>query len=144
VAALNWLNTKYGITGIRISAYNSQANGPVERVHWDIRQSIYKATGSDVRKWFWFLPQVVWADRITVRRGLGCSPYFAVTGAHLTIPLAIEEATWLVDYPGEIISTEELVGLRARALAKHIQHVEEMRDRVDAEKLAAVQIRTGS
>jgi hypothetical protein len=43
-----------------------------------------------------------------------------------------------VEYPGEIISTEELVGLRAQALAKHIQHVEEMRDRVDAEKLAAV------
>ena len=81
---------------------------------------------------------MIWADRITTRRGLGCSPYFAVTGAHPTIPLDLEEATWLVEYPGEIISTAELIGLRAKALAKHIQHVDEMRARVDQEKLAAV------
>ena len=138
LAALEWLKSKYGITGIRISPYNSQANGPVERGHWDLRQSLFKATGGDARKWFWFLPQVLWADRITTRRGLGCSPYFAVTGAHPTIPLDIVEATWLVEYPDHIISTAELVGLRARALAKHIQHVDEMRLRVSAEKLAAV------
>lgn len=138
IAAVKWLNSKYGITGIRISAYNSQANGPVERGHWDMRQSIYKATGGDTRKWYWFLPQVIWADRITTRRGLGCTPYFAVTGAHPLIPLDIEEATWLVEYPDTVISTAELVGLRAKALAKHIQHVEEMRERVDAEKRAAV------
>ena len=138
IAALKWLNAKYGIVGIRISAYNSQANGPVETGHWDMRQSIYKATGGDVRKWFWFLPQVIWADRITTRRGLGCTPYFAVTGAHPTIPLDLEEATWLVEYPGGIISTAELVGLRAKALAKHVQHIDEMRGRVDKEKLAAV------
>lgn len=138
LAAVKWLNAKYGITGIRISPYNSQANGPVERGHWDMRQSLYKATGGDTRKWYWFLPQVIWADRITTRRGLGCTPYFAVTGAHPTIPLDIEESTWLVEYPDTIITTAELVGLRAKALAKHSQHVDEMRARVSAEKLAAV------
>ena len=138
LAALEWLNNKYGITGIRISPYNSKANGPVETGHKHMRQMIYKATGGDVRKWFWFLPQIVWADRITTRRGLGCSPYFAATGCHPVVPLDIVEATWLVDYPGEIISTAELVGLRARALAKHQQHIEDMRERVDAEKLKAV------
>jgi hypothetical protein len=138
IAALKWLAAKYGIVGIRISPYNSQANGPVETGHWDMRQSLFKATGGDARKWFWFLPHVLWADRITTRRGLGCSPYFAMCGAHPVIPLDLEEATWLVEYPGEIISTSDLVGLRARALAKHVQHVDEMRLRVDAEKLAAV------
>ena len=126
VSALKWLASKYGITGIRISPYNSQANGPVERGHWDLRQSIYKACGGDARKWWWFLHQVVWADRITVRRGLGCSPYFALCGAHPVIPLDIQEATWMVEFPGKIISTAELIGLRAKALAKHTQHVEEM------------------
>src|ERR1700742_1379849 len=81
IAALKWLNEKYGIRGIRISAYNSQANGPVETGHWDIRQSLWKATGGDTAKWYWFFPQVLWADRITTRRGMGCSPYFAVCGA---------------------------------------------------------------
>ena len=130
IAAVKWLNAKYGIVGIRISSYNSQANGTVERGHWDIRQSLFKATNGDMKKWFWFLPQVVWADRITVRRGLGCSPYFAVCGAHPVLPLDLEEATWLVEWPDAIIDTDELVGLRARALAKHSYHVNEMRERV--------------
>src|SRR5438105_2819823 len=34
--AVKWLEQKYGITGIKISAYNSRANGSVERPHWDI------------------------------------------------------------------------------------------------------------
>jgi len=130
IAAVKWLNAKYGIVGIRISSYNSQANGTVERGHWDIRQSLFKATNGDLKKWFWFLPQVVWADRITVRRGLGCSPYFAVCGAHPVLPLDLEEATWLVEWPDAVIDTDELVGLRARALAKHSYHVDEMRERV--------------
>lgn len=138
VAALEWLHSKYGITGIRISPYNSQANGVVETGHWDVRQAVWKATGGDTRKWWWFLVHAVWADRITTRRGLGCTPYFAVTGAHPTIPLDIVEATWLVEYPDTIIPTHELIGLRAKALAKHADHVEEMRQRVSAEKLAAV------
>jgi hypothetical protein len=137
-AALNWLEMKYGITGITISAYNSQANGPVERSHWDVRQSMVKATGGDMRKWFWFLPQVIWADRVTIRRGLGCTPYFAVTGCHPVLPLDLVETTWLVEYPGQVISTSELVGLRAKALAKHRKHIEEMRERVTKEKLAAL------
>jgi hypothetical protein len=44
--------------------------------------------------------------------------------------LDLEEATWLVEWPDTILSTDELVGLRARALAKHTYHVDEMRDRV--------------
>jgi hypothetical protein len=42
----------------------------------------------------------------------------------------VSEATWLVEYPDHIISTDELVGLRARALAKHVVHMEEMRVRM--------------
>ena len=33
VAALEWLAKRYGIRHIRISAYNSRANGIVERQH---------------------------------------------------------------------------------------------------------------
>jgi len=137
-AALKWLDMKYGITGITISSYNSQANGPVERSHWDVRQSMVKATGGSMKKWFWFLPQVIWADRVTVRRGLGCAPYFAVTGCHPVLPLDIVEATWLVEYPDHVISTAELVGLRAKALAKHRKHIGEMQERVTKEKLVAL------
>jgi hypothetical protein len=103
-----------------------------------MRQMVYKVTGWDVRKWYWFLPQIVWVDRITTWQGLGSLPYFTAMGCHPIIPLDIVESTWLMDYPGEIITTAELVGLRARAIVKHRQHVKEMHERVDTEKLEAV------
>jgi len=53
----------------------------------------------------------MWANRITVRKGMGCSPYFMVTGAHPTIPLDIIEAMWLVKYLERMLSREELIGL---------------------------------
>ncbi|EKM73764.1 hypothetical protein AGABI1DRAFT_49264, partial [Agaricus bisporus var. burnettii JB137-S8] len=102
--------------------------------HWDVRQMLFKATGGDVKKWYWYLHHIMWADRITIRKGTGCSPYFMVTGAHPTLPLDVQEATWLVQYPKEIMKTEELIALRAQALAKHTEHVEAMRQRVTKEK----------
>jgi hypothetical protein len=53
------------------------------------------------------------------RRVLGKEPdvhYFMVTGAHPILPLDVKEATWLVEPPEGILSEEELIGLRARAL----------------------------
>jgi len=47
---VKWLEEKYRIKGVAISPYNSQANGIVERLHWDLRQMLYKATKEDVRK----------------------------------------------------------------------------------------------
>jgi len=51
------------------------------------------------------------------------------------LPLDIQEATWLVSYPSKISSTTELIGLRAMALAKHVQHVEAMRSKAHKEKM---------
>jgi hypothetical protein len=136
--AVEWLKEKYGIPNIQISPYNSQANGKVENGHFPLRQSLFKATGGNPAKWFWFFFLVLWADRITIRKGLGCSPYFMVTGAHPILPLDIEEATWLVELPGRVLTDSEVIGFRAQALAKHIQHVQEMRQRVDHAKRVSV------
>ena len=54
-AAAQWIAQKWGICHITISAYNSRANGTIERPHWDIRQMLFKATGAkNVSKWYWF------------------------------------------------------------------------------------------
>jgi len=47
IAAMDWLHEKYGIVKVQISPYNSQANGKIERPHWDLRQMLYKATGTN-------------------------------------------------------------------------------------------------
>ena len=83
--AVCWLKQKYGIMGITISSYNLQANSSVECPHWGIRQMLYKACGGDISKWWWFLPHVLWVDHISIRKHLGCSPFFMVTGVHPTI-----------------------------------------------------------
>ncbi|KJA14595.1 hypothetical protein HYPSUDRAFT_113141, partial [Hypholoma sublateritium FD-334 SS-4] len=136
VKAVKWLAEKYGIRGIRISPYNSRANGSIERPHWDLRQMLYKATGGAITKWFWFLHHVVWADRVSVRKRLGQSPFFMVTAAHPTIPLDIVEATWLVKLPGRVLTDEEVIGFRAQALAKHAALIDAMRARVSKAKIA--------
>src|SRR5271169_1013421 len=133
-SAVSWLEQKYGIKGIKISSYNSKANGKIERPHWDVRQMLYKATDGNTSKWFYFFHHVMWADRISIRKGYGCSPFFMVTGAHPILPLDVQEATWLVEIPGRVLSTAEMIGFRARALAKHRQHVEQMRQRIDEGK----------
>lgn len=138
VKAVKWLEDKYGIKGIRISGYNSQANGKIERPHWDVRQSLYKATGGDTSKWFWFFDHVMWADRITVRKRLGRSPFFLLTGAEPVSPLDVQEATWLVEPPTGLLSTPDLIAARARALARHQTHVQQAMSKVTAEKVQRV------
>jgi len=58
-----------------------------------------------------------------------------VTGSQLILPLDIIEATWLVKYPERMFSRSELIGLQALVLAKHADHVKEMRERVTKEKI---------
>ena len=73
---------------------------------------LYKATGAaNVSKWYWFLNSVLWADRVTVRRKTGHSPYYFVTGTDPILPLDVVEATWLVKPPDGVITEEELIGM---------------------------------
>jgi hypothetical protein len=118
LTALDYLAKRYHIRHIRISGYNSRANGIVERPHFDVRQSLFKAVDGDEKRWSQATYSVFWAERITIRRRMGCSPYFAVTGCHPLIPLDISEATYLQPPPTSILSTADLIVRRAVALQK--------------------------
>ncbi len=133
-AALKYLEKKYRIRGILISLYNSQANGRIEQPHWDVHQALYKVCGGIENQWHHYFILIMWADQVTIQKRMGCSPFFAVTGVHPVLPLDVLEATWLVEYPGRIIEDWELCGLRAIALQKHANKVEEIRQNMDATK----------
>ncbi|KXN87765.1 hypothetical protein AN958_08149 [Leucoagaricus sp. SymC.cos] len=90
----------------------------------------------NIKKWYWALHHVMWANHITIRKGTGCFSYFMTTGVYPTLSLNIQEVTWLVNYPRKMMSTKDHIGLKATALAKHIGHVEAMHLRVNKEKLA--------
>ena len=118
VAALDYLAKRYGITHIRISSYNHRANGIVERAHYDVRKSLYKAADGDPTRWSPVAYSVFWAERVSIKRRLGCSPYFAATGAHPLLPLDFIEATYLQPPPDSVLSTTDLIARRAIALRK--------------------------
>jgi hypothetical protein len=75
ITAMEYLAKQYHIHHICISRYNSRANGLVERAHFDVRQSLFKAVDSDQTKWSIGIHSVFWAERVTVRKRMGCSPY---------------------------------------------------------------------
>ena len=62
VKALGYLEKHYHIKHIRISGYNSRANGLVERAHFDVRQSLVKACDGEPNKWSTTAYSVFWAE----------------------------------------------------------------------------------
>src|ERR1700760_129380 len=56
---------KFNVRHIKISPYNSQANGVVERGHFNLREALVKMCGDRIRDWPNLLQAAVYADRIT-------------------------------------------------------------------------------
>ena len=139
VKALEWLAKKYKIHHIRISGYNSRANGLVERAHYDVRQALYKAADGDAAKWAQVAHSVFWSERITTRKRMGCSPYFAVTGTHPIMPLDITEASYLLPPPHSTLTSTELIASRAVALQKRKEHLDALHAKVLQARVRAAQ-----
>jgi hypothetical protein len=113
--AMEYLSKHYHLNHIHISGYNSRANGTVERSHFDVRQSLFKVVDGDQKRWSLGVYSVFWAERVTPRKRMGCSPYFAITGAHPILPFDIAEATYLQPPPTSVMSTTDLISRRAIA-----------------------------
>ncbi|RPD66659.1 hypothetical protein L227DRAFT_605119 [Lentinus tigrinus ALCF2SS1-6] len=118
IAAMEYVEKAYHVHHICISGYNSQVNGAVEQPHFHVRDALVKACTGDASLWASRTHSIMWADRITVRRGLGCLPYFAVTGTNPLHPLDIAEATYLMPVPIKLLTTSELLARRVIALQK--------------------------
>lgn len=104
-----------------------------------MRQVLFKLAEGDESKWMSVLPYALWSERVTPRKRMGCSPYFALTGCHPVIPLDIIEATWFVPPPAGIMSTEDLILRRALALRRRADDVASLHRRVfDARNKAAL------
>jgi len=118
VAALDWLALKYHIHHIRISAYNSKANGIVERSHRTIRDSLVKACQGDITQWPVFAPHIFWADRVTTQKSTGHMPFYMAHGIEPLLPFDITEATFLLPDISKNLSTHELLAVHAQQLSK--------------------------
>ena len=137
IEAVDWLAQQYGIRHIRISPYNSQANGIVERRHLDVREAIMKVCDGDERKWPASTHAVFWAERITTHRALGHSSYYIVHGVEPLLPFDITEATYLVPPQSGMTSTD-LLALRARQLQKRPTDLADIHARVMKARFSSV------
>jgi hypothetical protein len=137
LSAMAPLAKRYHINHIRISGYNSRANGIAERPHFDVRQGLFKAASGDQSKWYHVLHSVFWADRVTTRRRMGCSPYYAATGTHPLLPFDISEVTYLLPPPDGLMTSTDLIARRAIALQKRSEDLLALHSKVYETRIKA-------
>ena len=111
IAVLDILASYYGIRQICISRYNSHTNGIVKSKQFNVLEAFVKTCKGDVSKWNQVLPQVFWAEQITIHKLTGYSHYM-VHGVHPLLPFDILKAAYLSP-------TQELIAICAHQLAKH-------------------------
>ncbi|KNZ73979.1 hypothetical protein J132_08873 [Termitomyces sp. J132] len=137
--AVTYLAKKYNLHHIRISGYNKRANGIVERPHFDVHQALFKVVDGDQSRWSTATYSVFWSERVTVRKQMGCSPYFATTGTHPLLPADIVEATYLQPPPNSLLSTTDLIAHRAIDLQHRQENLDHLHSQVlSARRLAAI------
>lgn len=119
--AFTVLAKRYQLNHVRISEYNSRANGAVEKGHFVLREALVKMCDQaqeDVDTWPQFLHAALLADRTTTRRVTGYSPWYLLYGTEPTLPLDFVDATILGHRYRVGMSREELILARTRQLAK--------------------------
>ena len=114
---------KYHVPHIKISAYNSKANGVVERGHFIIREAILKSCEGNTQKWPDYVSHAFFANNVTTRRQTGYSPYFLLHGVDPVLPFDLTEASFLVQGFKANLSTTELLALRIRQLEKRDEDI---------------------
>ena len=128
------LATRFQIHQIRISPYNSKANGIVERRHRDVREALMK-TAVSPDKWMAVAHYVFMAERFTVQKATNYSPYFIVHGVEPTLPFDLLEFSF--NHPTLIgkVSTSDLLAARAKALLRRSEDLARIRKQVHAARL---------
>lgn len=122
--AFTELMRRYGIPHIKISPYNSKANGVVERGHFTIRESIMKACRTHPKHWPEYVHYAFFADKVTISQSTGFSAYYLLHGVHPVLPLDLLEATFLVEGFHAGMSTAELLSLRIQQLQKKPEDID--------------------
>ena len=115
---------RYGIPQIKISPYNSRANGVVERGHFTIREALMKVCKENPSQWPDHVAHAFFADRVTVRRQTGYSPYYLLYGVDPLLPFDLAEASFMIDSYTSDMTTVDLLASRIRQLQKKPADIE--------------------
>ena len=95
-----------------------------------MRQVLYKAADGEQNKWSQVTYSVFWSEQITIRKCMGCLPFYAATGVHPILPFDILEANYLLPPPDSLLSSTDLRAQRAIALQKRQEDLSQLQARV--------------
>ena len=126
---------RFNVRNVQVAAYHPQSNALVERGHQSIVDALAKlmAPWGKPGNWPAHLAAVSWADRITVRKYTGMTPYRVVFGQECLLPVEIAMESWrVVDW----LRVERAGNKRAELLALCARQLERRPE--DIEKAAEV------
>ena len=90
-----------------------------------------KSSEGDEARWFKCAHSVFWAERVTILKSCGLSPYYMVHGVEPLFPFDITEVTFLVSLPEkEAFSSTDLIAWRARQLQKRVDDLAGMEEKI--------------
>jgi hypothetical protein len=117
------LPRRYNIKNIQVAAYHPQSNGLVERGHQNLVDALAKliALAGRIGSWVDHLAAVSWADRITIRRSTGITPFRIVFGQECLLPVELSLESWRVL---ELESVEASANPRAQLIALRTRQLE--------------------
>ena len=116
--AFDILLRRLKIPQVRISPYNSKANGVVERGHFIIREAIVKACEGDIDNWPQKVAMAFFADRISTSSVTGFSAFYLLHGVHPVLPFDLTEASFMVNGFTTGMSSSDLLALRIQQLER--------------------------
>lgn len=134
------LATLFGIHRIQASAYNSRAQGLIERGHQGFIHGLAKLSGT----WISNLAAITWAERVSLRRPLGYSPAQLVLGQNPVLPIELVVPTWQSLPWSEVRSQAELLAVRATQLQFRKENLEEAVHRTRRLRREAVEARNSN
>jgi hypothetical protein len=106
----------------------------VEQSHFNIWEAIFNG---DKTKWSSIVYSVFWAEQVTIKCRMGCSPYFAATGTHPLLPINIAEANYLLPPPNSVLLTTDLIARCAITLQKQHDQLSKLKSQVYVARIQA-------
>ncbi|KAF9536908.1 hypothetical protein CPC08DRAFT_651937 [Agrocybe pediades] len=81
------------------------------------------------------LPFVLWAERVTIQRSTGYSPYYIAHGVDPLFPFDIYESTFMDPDQYEVKTTQELITQRAVLLQKRPEELDRVAEMVHTSRV---------
>ena len=117
-------------------AYYLQANGIVERGHKQLGDRLSKACSQHPVKWPNYLTAIVWADRTTVKKSTGYSPFQLVYGRQYLLPIELLLSSWQQLRERPTATKADLLALRVEQLTMATKDVEQAVKNLEKSRLA--------